>query len=176
MVRFVLRGGYQQEMSEEENYRQLENYVQRERDTRRPDMETVVRVFDEIFGRFRDAQPIVPVLRGPDTWSWLDTSGASLGFEKWYVVSRSAMAGAEGYPMVTVRQSIAPRLDSWLTFSQLIIGPDERAIEGSLATAIENHMGGFDGIRASVAEMITRTGGIPTPAGSITTEKKEGLN
>lgn len=162
---------------DEARFKEIEQYVRDERDSRRPDIELVVQTLDEIFERFKDDTPIVPVLRGPNMWSWLDTMGNELGFEKWYVLSRSLMAGAEGYPVLTIRQSIAPRLDSWLSFSQLVIGPDARAIEGSLATAITNHLGAFNGIRASVAEMIVDAGGIPTPVGSIVMKKKDdGLN
>lgn len=156
------------------DFKEIEESVRKERDLRRPDIELVVKVFDEIFDRFKDENPVTAVLRGPETWSWLDTTGIHLGFEKWYVLSISTLEGAEGYPLVTVRQSIAPRLDSWLTFSQLVIGPDERAIEGSLATAISNHLGGFEGLRQSVAEMIVAAGGIPTSPGMISVSKPEG--
>lgn len=159
---------------DEAKFKEMEQYVRDERDSRRPSIDLVVQVFDSIFERFKDEAPIVPVMRGPETWTWLDTTGNHLGFEKWYVLTTSLMAGTEGYPMVTIRQSIAPRLDSWMTFSQLVVGPDARAIEGSLATAITNHLGAFEGIRSSVAEMIVAAGGIPTPVGSIVTEKKDG--
>jgi hypothetical protein len=146
-------------------------YVQRTRDKMKPDMELVVAVFDEIFGRDPE---ILQVDRGPVTWSWADRSNIKYGFEKWYVLTQSAMAGTEGYPMVTIRQSVAPRLDAWLTFSQLVIGPDERSIESSLAMAVANHIGGFDGVRAQVAELVVSLGGIPTNPADIVLPSEDG--
>jgi hypothetical protein len=152
---------------DEQDKDSLIEYVQRTRDEKRPDMGLVVEVFDRIFA---EVTGISSHDRGPVTWSWKDEQGSQYGFEKWYVLTQSAMAGAEGYPVVTIRQSIAPRLDSWLTFSQLVIGPDARDIESSLAMALANHLGGFEGVRAEVANMIVQMGGVPTNPLSVVTD------
>ena len=146
-------------------------YVQRTRDEKRPDVDLVVKVFDRIFN---NDPGIMQVDRGPMTWTWHDTTDIKYGFEKWYVLSMSAMDGAIGYPMVTIRQSIAPRLDAWLSFSQLVIGPDEVSIESSLAMALANHIGGFEGVRGSVADMIVGMGGMPTNPLSIVLDEDKG--
>lgn len=145
-------------------------YVRQTRDEKRPPMDLVVEVFDRIF---EEATGIVQHERGPVTWTWKDEQGSQYGFEKWYVLTQSAMAGCEGYPIVTIRQSIAPRLDSWLTFSQLVIGPDAREIESSLAMALGNHLGGFEGVREQVAAMIQQMGGLPTNPLSIALGKED---
>jgi hypothetical protein len=130
--------------------------VRAERDKKRPSMEDVVRTYDRIFDTFSHdgEQPYQRKLRGPDTWSWVDLSQAHMGFEKWFVLSRSAMEGTEGYPLLTVRLSVAPRLDSFLTFSQLVVGPSDTEIEYNLSMAISNHMGAFEGLRQSVSDMV----------------------
>src|SRR5687768_1876020 len=106
--------------------------VQQVRDERRPTMEAVVAVFDKIFARFALHTDFRQSDRGPLTWSWVDASNAHLGFEKWYVLSHSTMDGTEGYPLLTIRASVAPRLDAWLSVSQLVVGPSDQEIETSL--------------------------------------------
>src|SRR5690348_8013615 len=115
--------------------------VENMRREKRPQLETVVEVFDGIFERFRSESDFRQVLRGPDTWSWVDATAAHLGYEKWFVLTTSSMEGAEGYPLLTIRQSVAPRLDSWITVSQLVMGPSPQEIESSLSLAIANHLG-----------------------------------
>lgn len=129
------------------------------RDERRPEIADVVRVFDAIFERFRDESDFRQVDRGPQTWTWVDATAAHLGYEKWFVLTSSAMPGVEGYPLLTVRQSVAPRLDAWVTVSSLVMGPSDREIESSLAMAIANHMGAFAGLRQSVNTVIETLSG-----------------
>lgn len=128
--------------------------VRKMRDEQRPSMELVVDTIDKIFDKFGDEVQYVVASRGPVTWSWVDLSNSALGYEKWFVLTGSTMEGTEGYPLLTIRQSMAPRLDSWLTVSQLIVGSEVREIETSLAMAIANHNGAFDGLRESVATIV----------------------
>lgn len=140
-------------LSDDEIREALEN-VKRLRDEKRPPMELVVQTFDKLFDSFAQTGDYRRVLRGPDTWSWLDASQLDLGFEKWFVLSRSAMEETVGYPLVTIRMTVAPRLDSFLSFSQLVVGPGEKEIEYSLAMAVANHMGAFDGFRGSIDDLV----------------------
>lgn len=128
---------------------------------KRPLLETVVRVFDDVFDRFKSEADFRQVSRGPDTWSWVDATNSHLGYEKWFVLSTSAMDGAEGYPLLTIRQSVAPRLDSWVTVSQLMMGPSPQEIESNLALAIANHMGAYMGLRDSVTNVVEALSGKP---------------
>ncbi len=129
-------------------------HVRAIRDEKRPTMELVVDVIDRLFDKFAEEVEYKRVSRGPVTWSWVDVTNSAAGYEKWYVLTGSTMDGTEGYPLLTVRQSMAPRLDSWLSVSQLIVGPDERDIETSLAMAIANHNGAFEGLRQSVSNIV----------------------
>ena len=128
--------------------------VRKMRDEQRPSMELVVDTIDEIFEDFGDEVQYTAASRGPVTWSWVDLSNSALGYEKWFVLTGSTMEGTEGYPLLTIRQSMAPRLDSWLTVSQLIVGSEVRDIKTSLAMAIANHNGAFDGLRESVSTIV----------------------
>ena len=133
------------------------------RDERRPQLDEVVRVFTRIFNRI--GEPIRRVDTGPHTWSWLDTTMAHMGFEKWFVLSTSTMEDTRGYPLLTIRQSTAPRLDAWVTVSQLVLGPTEKEIESSLVIAINNLIGAFEGLRTTVSdtfEAITQAAAGPT--------------
>lgn len=144
---------------EDELQRALEQ-VQKMRDEKRPDFETVVEVFTKVFQPFGYRLAI----SGPDTYAWVDETYSAMNFEKWFVLSKSVMPGTEGYPLLTIRQSAAPRLDSWLSLSQLVVGPTEKDIEMSLAMALANHDGGMFGLRQSVADIITDFGGIKATA------------
>jgi hypothetical protein len=124
------------------------------RDEKRPQIEDVARAIDRIFKQFAAGSDFRQVSTGPDQWSWLDATNISLGYEKWFVLGRSTMGGAEGYPLLTIRQSTAPRLDAWLTISQLVIGPSDREIETSLAMAIANHQGAFEGLKEMISSVI----------------------
>jgi hypothetical protein len=62
----------------------------------------------------------------------------------------SALEGAQGYPILTIRQCLAPRLDSYCTFSCLVLGPDATGIETSLTVAIVHHTGSFAGLRSTM--------------------------
>ena len=132
------------------------------RDSKRPEIEDVIRVMDRFFGELRKHVDIREGSRGPDCWTWVDVSMAHLGFEKWFVVGRSAMEGTEGYPLLTLRQSTAPRLDAWVSVSSLIVGGSDLEIESSLAMGIANLAGAFEGVRQAVAQVIeVMTGGPP---------------
>lgn len=133
---------------------QLLAHVCEVRDEKRPTMELVIGTIDRIFEKFADEVTVNSVARGPVTWSWSYQTNSGLGYEKWYVLTSSTMDGTEGYPLLTIRQSVAPRLDSWLSVSQLIVGPDIRDIETSLAMAIANHNGAFEGLRETVANIV----------------------
>lgn len=128
---------------------------------KRPQLETVVQVFDDVFERFRSESDFRQVLRGPETWSWVDATAAHLGYEKWFVLTTSTMEGAEGYPLLTIRQSVAPRLDSWISVSQLVMGPTPQEIEGALSLAIANHLGAYLGLRQSVTDVVESLSGKP---------------
>lgn len=139
---------------------QLLDTVRQIRDEKRPTMALVVDVMDRLFEGFAQEADYVKRFNGPDVWAWVDVTNADMGYEKWYVVSGSTMPGTEGYPMLTIRQSAAPRLDSWVSVSQLIVGPTVRDIETSLAMAMTNHQGAFDGLRDSISNLVTKmTGG-----------------
>ncbi len=130
--------------------------VRQIRDEKRPRMEDVVSVIDELMERFTSAgfSDYRKSARGPETWSWVDMTNSGLGYEKWYVLSHSTMEGTEGYPLLTIRSSVAPRLDSHLSVSGLIVGPDRRDIETAIAMAITNQRGAFEGLKESISNLV----------------------
>lgn len=137
----------------DDNLDAIVEMVKKARDDKRPTMKMVVDVMNNVFSKFGDAL-YQRHDTGPVTWSWVDRTNTNLGYEKWFVVSGSTMGDAFGYPMLTIRQAIAPRLDAWVSVSQLIVGDDVAAIESSFALAIMNHSSAFDGMRNSVTDLI----------------------
>lgn len=129
--------------------------VRAARDANRPEIETVVETYRKVLdtfakqfgGQYRE------VMSGPDAWAWIDDSQKG-GGERWISIGRSAMKGTEGYPLLTIRMSVAPNLDSFLTLSQLVVGRSETEIEYNLAMAISNHIGAFEGLRAAIAGLV----------------------
>lgn len=140
-------------MSERDEDDSLARSVELMRNQKRPEMADVVEVLDRLFEKFSTSAVFLRMARGPAQWSWMDATHADRGYEKWYILTGSTMAGAEGYPLLTIRQSTAPRLDAWLSVSQLIMGPDLKEIESSFALAIANHHGAFEGLRSMVSDV-----------------------
>lgn len=144
--------------------------VRQIRDEKRPEMATVVETLDRVLSVGFKLQQ---VSQGPDSWSWVDLSQAHLGFEKWFVLSTSTMEGIEGYPLLTIRQSTAPRLDAWVTVSQLVVGPDEASIQTSLAMAIANLNGAYLGIREVISGVVQSYSESPEQVLESLAQKKE---
>ena len=164
-----------------EKYTDLIDTLTAARDERRPEIEMVVETLDGIFDRLITAGTgeFKRGLRGPDTWSWLDASNIENGFERWIVLGKSTMRGTEGHPLITIRQHTAPRLDSWLTVSQLILGRSAREIETSFAMALANHQGAFEGLRemvANITEMFEQADAIRYAPQPSTPDGGNGMN
>ncbi len=140
-----------------EDYKKAAADVLQTRDDSRPEMKDVVRVLDRLFEQFSLTGDFRTVDRGPEIWTWMDGTHADRGYVRWFVLGRSAMEGAVGYPMITIRHCTAPRLDAWLTFSQLIMGPNDRDIETSFAMAAANHHGAYEGFRDTIAQVVEMT-------------------
>lgn len=142
--------------------REMLEEILRARAERRPTLEDVVRVVDSAFKGLRESGEldVVPVLQGPDVWTWSDQTVSSQGggVERVYCLTRSHAPGAEGYPLMTVRQVVAPNFDSSLSLSTLVFGPDDDAIAHSMAVLITNHAAAFAGLRDSFMT-IARGGG-----------------
>ncbi len=147
------------------------------RDENRPEMADVVRVLDRLFEQFAlTGQEFRSVDRGPEMWTWMDGTHAARGYVRWYVLARSAMEGTEGYPMITIRQCTAPRLDAWLTFSQLILGPSDKEIETSFAMAVANHHGAYEGFRDMIATVVDMTTAAREASGKPALDLKKDVN
>lgn len=114
------------------------------RDTRRPTFELVL---ETIADALETVGHVDPVLDGPDAWSWIDRSMEELGMPKYFVLTQSLMEGVEGYPLLTIRQGYGLRLDTWITMSSLIVGPDRDGIMRSISMLIAHHMGAVAGIK-----------------------------
>jgi len=132
--------------------RTMDEIVRGERDSRRPKIEDVARVLDQTFEQMtaNGEIEVVPVLRGPEFWSWTNMRMQRAGFEHVYHLGPSTMPGAEGYPLLTIRKSVAPIFDAQLTFSGLIFGPDDDQIAHAVAMLITNHNAAFLGLKDSV--------------------------
>ncbi len=133
-------------------------YIKMQRDAQRPDIKDVVRVINGLFVDLRQDGVIYRQdLVGPEVWTWVDTDLEKRGLSKVYSIGKSALAGAEGYPLITITQSVAPRLDSNVTISALVVGNNDREISRSLAIAVANHSGAYAGIRTTI-NAIANTG------------------
>jgi len=130
--------------------------VERMRDAGRPDIDDVIYVLKEAF----PSQYIELQHTGPDTWIWSDISLAKAGIPKFYILSKSTQEGSDGYPLLTIRQAYSVRLDTWVTMSCLVVGPDTSEIARSVSLLMANHMCAFAGVRQSTAA-ITAAGGDP---------------
>jgi hypothetical protein len=97
---------------------------------------------------------IETVDRGPDVWSWLDHTGAEIGYQKWFILDTSDMPDAVGYPLLTVKQTLAPSFDCWVSFSQLITGLETGEIAASVALVMANHTSAIEGAHMSISEML----------------------
>ena len=128
------------------------------RDVRRPTFEAVLALMEEAFEKMEI--PVRKVESGPDVWMWEDTAMADSGLPKYYVLSKSLQEGIEGYPLFTVRQAYSLKLDTWLSMSTLVVGPDDTQISHSLALAVSHHLGAFAGVRYTAAS-VTAYGGSP---------------
>lgn len=141
--------------------------VRKIRDEQRPKMEDVISTIDRLLEEMGSSTigvvNFVKVLRGPETWTWMDASSAELGFERWFVVTGSTMEGTEGYPLFTIRSCMSPRLDSWVSVSQLVVGPDIKGIETSVTMAMINHQGAFEGLKQSITDLLKIMTGSATP-------------
>lgn len=149
-------------MDPDEIARMTEN-IKSVRNSKRPTMEDVVRVLDGFFERMKQERDVRTMSQGPTTWSWADMSLSHYGYEKWFSVTESAMEGAEGHPLLTIRQSTAPRLDAWVTVSSLVMGPSDLEIEASFVLALTNQTGAFEGLRQAVIDVVEGMGGSTSP-------------
>lgn len=120
-------------------------YIDRIRDMGRPDFNAVRDVMQGAFERLD--MGVVMTSSGPDTCVWEDTFGAEQGMHKFYVLSKSTQPGTEGYPLLTIRQAYSTKLDAWITFSSLIVGPDEIGINHTLSLVVAMHAGAYAGVK-----------------------------
>lgn len=121
---------------------------------RRPTMEMVVRVMRMVAEGMRLAGADVSLeLDGPDAWIWVDRTIPGDLIRR-FVVSASADEELPGYPMLTISQCLAPRLDSWVTFSQLVFGNTDEAIKSVIDVCFVNHTGAFAGLRNAMVATI----------------------
>ena len=91
---------------------------------RRPTISEVVFVLEDAFSGM--GLKVRPVVSGPLSWIWEDDEMRALGSPKFFILSQSAETGLEGYPTFTVRQAYSVNMDTWVTTSGLVLGPDAR--------------------------------------------------
>src|SRR5665811_542476 len=87
----------------------LAEETRRTRDSRRPTMQMVADIIQRAFDSITDREllDLTAVEKGPYTWSWFDGTGREIGYCKWFILSESDMADAVGFPLLTVRQTLA---------------------------------------------------------------------
>ncbi len=133
----------------------LADETRRTRDSKRPTMKMVADVMQRAFANISvDVLDLRQSETGPRRWSWLDATGHEIGYAKWFILTESDMDDALGFPLLTIRQSLAPLLDCWVSFSQLITGLEEGEIAASLALVMANHTCAIDGTRMGISEML----------------------
>lgn len=126
-------------------------YIEALRDSKRPPLERVLNLIEHAFETFQ--VKVTKVTDGSDgsgTWMWQDM-GVPSDIPKFYVLTTSNSPGVVGYPMMTVRQAYSIKLDTWITMSALLPGPDNEGISRSLALLIAEHACAFAGVRFGAA-------------------------
>lgn len=115
------------------------------RDARRPKLEDVLEVVGPAFAQL--SINVVPVTSGPTSWIWEDMEMRELGMPRFYIISTTPTAGLEGYPILTIRQAYSLRFDTWITTTNLVIGPGPEEITRSVVMSMANHSGAFAGVK-----------------------------
>ena len=144
-------------MNSDELKRRIGDEVEDARDRNRPTMETVLHVCKLAFEDDPTYKTMLEFV-GPDTWMWEDLTMQVRGLPKFYVLTRSTEPDTLGHPLLSIRQAYSIRLDTWVTTSQLLMGPDVQAVARSLALAIANQTGAFAGFRRCITEIVKANG------------------
>lgn len=134
----------------------VEQKIEAIRDARRPPFELALEVIRAAFDEMRIN--VTQVHDGPEIWMWEDEMMLASGLPKFYILSRSTQDGMDGYPLLTVRQAYSVKLDTWISMSSLIVGPDEVGISHAIALTIANHAGAFAGVRYASAASAAHRG------------------
>jgi hypothetical protein len=140
------------------DFREISNImadeVRKMRDQARPTIEAVAGVMERTFARMsKQGYDIACEAAGPEAWIWIDRS-IGIGLDKRIMLSGSALDECPGYPLITISQCVAPRLDSWVTFSQVVMGVDEDSLIRSISVCLTNHLAAFIGLRNAITDMI----------------------
>lgn len=128
------------------------------RDKNRPKLETV---YEALAARFASMAPTIKITlveTTGDSWIWRDEKLHENGLDKFYVLSQATAPGVEGYPLLTIRQAYSTRLDTWVTTSGIIPGPDRESVDSSVLMAIANHETTFAGFRYGVNAILANHG------------------
>lgn len=121
------------------------NYIETLRDSRRPTLQDVVRVVEEAFEGFQiNARKVMGGENG--IWMW-EEIGFDESMPKFYTVSQSVADGMVGYPLLTIRQAYSLKLDTWVTMSSIVPGPDAEGIAHSMSLLIAQHACAFAGVK-----------------------------
>ena len=138
-------------MADDKMTQPTKEFIIRERDARRPTHADVADAMNRLFKTMPDLE-IRQDVQGPELWSWIDP-GIGPGHEKYYTLTGSLLNGAEGYPLLSIRQTVAPNLDSYVTFSCVITGPLYEDIVMSINTAFVYHVGAYGGLRSTMMHL-----------------------
>lgn len=121
----------------------------------KPDIVETAAAIDELFLEAA-ILGIKKITSGPDYWSWAEYGPGS--GDRTYTLAKSA--NVEGFPLLTIRQTISEALDSSLVTSCVMIGLTRLEIRTRLTIIIANHTGAFAGLQ-SVMEAINSRDGDP---------------
>lgn len=79
---------------------------------------------------------------GPERWSWKLPGGRTM------TLAGSGLAGAEGHPLLSLREEICEPLDNQICTSALVIGRTTEQIVTSALTLLMNHTAAVAGLTA----------------------------
>lgn len=134
------------------------NYLELVRDSRRPPLELVLQVIEEAFGSFQIlARKVLDGSDGSNTWMW-EEMGLEDTLPKYYVLTTSTAPGLEGYPLLTIRQAYSLKLDTWITVSSIVPGPDADGIAHSMSLLIAQHACAFAGVKLGTSTVAVNKG------------------
>jgi hypothetical protein len=134
--------------------------VEQLRDAGRPDLATVAACLDRAIaemGAVFGPEVFQRIAAGPDYWEWRDSSLGEHAVRH-YSLSRSVAQDVEGYPLITIRQLYSSRLDTWVTLSGLVQGPEPEVIFLVLSILVSAHQGAMAGFK-SVMRAVARDEG-----------------
>lgn len=126
------------------------------RDENRIEIEQMAEIVNEALN-YDSVVAIRKIYSGPDVWIWneFDEENELICT---YTLSRSLKFN--GYPLLTMRESVSDKIDSAVTTTSLLIGNEINGVSMRLTILIANHRGAVAGLRSVSRAIVAADGDI----------------